>query len=158
IFPFKRLRQPCLYVAELETRYFLLQYREKKTAGPNRLRKKRIGEKKTNMSTTTTTTTTCVVENNNSKKQTSAPVFTGALAQVPQQVESQKKKMVRLSSLLKYSERKMAEKRMAAIAVQECDGGPIRYLHASSMVPETAAIVRDRETGALVGLPAVMGG
>ncbi len=110
------------------------------------------------MSTTTTKATACVVENNNSKKQTSAPVFTGALAQVPQQVESQKKKMVRLSSLLKYSERKMAEKRMAAIAVQECDGGPIRYLHASSMVPETAVIVRDRETGALVGLPAVMGG
>lgn len=108
------------------------------------------------MSTTTTKATTCVVENN--KKQTSAPVFTGALAQVPQQVESQKKKMVRLSSLLKYSEKRMAEKKLAAIAVQECDGGPIRYLHASSMVPETAVIVRDRETGALVGLPAVMGG
>jgi hypothetical protein len=102
-----------------------------------------------------TTTTTCVVENN---KQPSAPVFTGALAQVPKQVESQKKKMVRLSSLLKYSEKKMAEKKLAAIAVQECEGGPIHYLHPSSMVPETAVIVRDKETGALVGLPAVMGG
>ena len=101
-----------------------------------------------------TKATTCIVENN---EQTSAPVFTGALAQVPQQIESERR-MVRLSSLLKYSERKMAEKRMAAIAVQECDGGPIRYLHPSSMVPETAVIVRDKETGALIGLPAVMGG
>lgn len=98
-------------------------------------------------------TTTYVVENN---EQTSAPVFSGALVQVPGQVESEKK-TVRLSSLLKYSEKKLAEK-MAAIAVQECDGGPIQYLHASSMVPETAVIVRDKETGALVGLPAVMGG
>jgi hypothetical protein len=98
-------------------------------------------------------TTTCVVENN---KEISAPVFSGALAQVPQQNKSNK--MVRLSSLLKHSEKKLAEKKLAAIAVQECDGGPIRYLHPSSMVPETAVIVRDRETGALVGLPAVMGG
>ncbi len=105
---------------------------------------------------TTTTTTTCVVENN---EQTSAPaIFSGALAQVPQQVESQENKMVRLSSLLKYSEKKMAEKKLVAIAVQECEGGPIRYLHPSSMVPQTTVIVRDRETGALVGLPAVMGG
>src|SRR5690606_28183769 len=106
---------------------------KKGKAGPNRLQKK---VRKNNMSTTTTT---CVIENN--KETTSAPVFSGALAQVPQQVESQKKKMVRLSSLLKYSERKMAEKKLAAIAVQECEGGPIRYLHASSMVPETAVIV-----------------
>jgi hypothetical protein len=112
--------------------------------GPNRLQKV-----KDKMSSTTTT---CVVENNK-ETATPAPVFSEALAQVPQ-----KKKMVRLSSLLKHSEKKLAEKKMAAIAVQECDGGPIRYLHTSSMVPETAVIVRDRETGALVGLPAVMGG
>ena len=63
-------------------------------------------------------------------------------------------RMVRLDSLLEGHERAVARK--IAIAV-EVDGAVI-YGTASCMFPETAKVLRDVTTGALVRLPAVMGG